>query len=58
MQLNWAAALGLLLAGAANAGPGGVAWDGADAARAKSAATGAPVCYFFTNNAAEKNGST
>lgn len=53
------AILGLALAGAASAGGGGsVAWEKPEAAAAKAAATGMPICYFFTQNAAQKDGST
>jgi hypothetical protein len=38
--------------------PGGTAWESPDSAQIRSAATGKPICYFFTNNAAEKEGGT
>jgi hypothetical protein len=54
------AILGLALAGAAagTAPAGGVAWEKPELALAKAAATGMPICYFFTQNAAQKDGST
>lgn len=38
--------------------PGGATWESAEAAAAKSALTGKPICYYFTNNGAEKEGGT
>jgi hypothetical protein len=38
--------------------PGGTLWESQDSAPAKAQATGKPICYYFINNAAEKNGST
>ena len=50
--------LALALSGAAGAAPGGVSWEKPEVALAKAAATGMPICYFFTQNAAQKDGST
>jgi hypothetical protein len=53
------AALAVALGGPAGASPaGGVAWEKPEAALARAAATGMPICYFFTQNAAQKDGST
>ncbi len=53
------AALAVALTGAAAAAPaGGVSWDKPEVALAKAQATGMPICYFFTQNAAQKDGST
>jgi hypothetical protein len=35
-----------------------VAWERPEAAQARSAATGMPICYFFTQNAALKEGGS
>jgi hypothetical protein len=49
----------LALCGTAFAGgAGGVAWDKPESAQARSAGTGTPICYFFTQNAALKEGGT
>jgi hypothetical protein len=50
----------LAIAGAAGAAgiPGGVTWERPEAAQARSAATGIPVVYFFTQNAALKEGGS
>jgi hypothetical protein len=50
----------LAIAGAAGAAgnPGGVSWERPEAAQARSAVTGAPICYFFTQNAALKEGGS
>jgi hypothetical protein len=53
-----AALLALAGAGASAAGAGGVAWERPEAAQARSAATGMPICYFFTQNAALKEGGS
>lgn len=37
---------------------GGVSWEKPEAAQARSAGTGTPICYFFTQNAALKEGGT
>ena len=39
-------------------GAGGVAWDKPESAQARSAATGVPICYYFTQDAALKEGGT
>jgi len=52
------AILGVCLAGAAAATGGSVAWEKPEGAQARAAATGMPICYFFTQNAAQKDGST
>jgi hypothetical protein len=54
----WAAVLVLSGAASAAGGAGGVAWDKPESAQARSAATGVPICYFFTQNAALKEGGT
>ena len=55
--MAWAAVLAL--AGAASAaGAGGVAWEKPEGAQARSAATGLPICYFFTQNAALTEGGS
>ena len=49
----------LALCGAAFAGgAGGVAWDKPESAQARSAVTGTPICYYFTQDAALKEGGT
>lgn len=49
MAKTWgAAALAVALAGFAG---GGVAFESPEAAIAKSAATGKPICWYFTNDA-------
>ena len=49
----------LALGGAAFAGgAGGVAWDKPESAQARSAATGTPICYYFLQDAALKEGGT
>ena len=54
------AALAVALTGAAAAAPGGgsVSWEKPEVALVKAQATGMPICYFFTQNAAQKDGST
>lgn len=37
---------------------GGVSWEKPEAAQARSAGTGQPICYYFTQNAALKEGGT
>ena len=37
---------------------GGVVWDKPESAQARSAATGTPICYYFTQDAALKEGGT
>lgn len=39
-------------------GAGGVVWDKPESAQARSAATGVPICYYFTQDAALKEGGT
>jgi len=60
MRTSWGALAVLVLAGAATAvgGAGGVAWDKPESAQARSAGTGVPICYFFTQDAALKEGGT
>ncbi len=49
----------LAFAGAAAAAPaGGVAWEKPEVALAKAQATGMAVVYYFTQNAAAKDGAT
>lgn len=60
MRMGWGVVTVLCLAGAATAvgGAGGVVWDKPESAQARSAATGMPICYFFTQDAALKEGGT
>jgi hypothetical protein len=51
-----AAILGLATLGFARAGD--VAWDRPETALARAAATGKPICYFFTQNEVTKEGGT
>ena len=39
-------------------GAGGVVWDKPESAQARSAATGTPICYYFLQDAALKEGGT
>lgn len=50
----------LALAGAASAagGAGSVVWEKPEGAQARSAVTGIPICYFFTQNAALTEGGS
>ena len=60
MRTGWGVVAVLALAGASAAvgGAGGVVWDKPEPAQARSAATGVPICYFFTQDAALKEGGT
>ena len=53
---RWSAASILALAGMAMAGEK-VAWEKPDAAFAKSAATGRPICWYFLLNEVDKPGA-
>jgi hypothetical protein len=53
-----AALLALAGAGVSAAGAGSVVWEKPEAAQARSAATGMPICYFFTQNGALKEGGS
>lgn len=53
------AAVAVAFSGLAGAAPaGGVSWEKPEVALAKAAATGMPICYFFTQNAAARDGAT
>lgn len=54
----WAAILALAGAASAAGGAGSVAWEKPEGAQARSAATGLPICYFFTQNAALTEGGS
>jgi len=54
----WAMAAAVGLAAVAFAAAGEVAWDRPEAAAAKAAATGKPICYFFTQNEVTREGGT
>ena len=59
MRSRMVALATLALCGTALAGgAGGVAWDKPESAQARSAGTGVPICYYFTQNAALKEGGT
>jgi len=59
MSYRWGVLATLALCGAAFAGvAGGVAWDKPESAQARSAVTGTPICYYFLQDAALKEGGT
>jgi 3-oxoacyl-(acyl-carrier-protein) synthase len=56
--MSLAAVLALTGAATAAGGAGSVVWERPEAAQARSAATGVPIVYFFTQNGALKEGGS